>query len=128
MNTIVDLMLWGKTFSLPIEYADSIDADDNASIEESIRFFTAHSADWSNASRPSIKAYIEKAAFAIGQEAPTDLFETITPHMLLVGINEGKAQIALLGGFTLDPEHDIAILFNDRGFESVDSQDLVAWW
>ena len=124
----VDLVIWGKEFSMPVKYADSVEIKDFADIDETIQRFIADSADITNESISEVKEYVEKIVKAIGAIAPENMFECITPHMLLVNIDEGSALIALLCGFILDTEHDIAMVFCNNTLVEVGSQDIISWW
>jgi hypothetical protein len=122
------LIIWDKEFSVPVKYADSVELEAFSDIVQATQRFIANSTGIINESIPGVKAYVKKIAKAIGVTTPDNLFECITPHMLLVGIDEGNAIIALLCGFAYDPEHDIAITFRSNSLIEVGSQDLVSWW
>lgn len=127
-NKMIDLVIWGKMISLPVEYSDSVKMGTAEKTAISIKEFSFNSADITNKSITAVKSYVNKSAEAIGETVTGNLFDYITPHMMLVGIDEGSTNIALLCGFKYDPEHDIAIIFREQLFVEVGSQDLVSWW
>ena len=123
----VDLVIWGKKFCLPFEYTDSVDSTNNTEVELSVKEFSDNSEDITDKSIPTVKEYVNKSAKMIGIAKVDELLECINPHMLLIGIDEGNINIALLCGFKYDPEHDIAIIYREQLLVEVGSQDLVSW-
>lgn len=124
----VDLVIWGKKFCLPFECADSVDPGHLTNIELSVKQFSDNSEDITDKSIPAVKEYVNKSAKMIGIVKVDELLECINPHMLLIGIDSGNTNIALLCGFKYDPEHDIAIIYREQLLVEVGSQDLVSWW
>lgn len=126
--TKANLVIWGKQFSMPVQYAGPAEPEASADLDQAIQAFIADSADITSKSILKLKAYIKGKAETIGSVAPENLFDSITPQMLLVTIDEGDALIALLCGFKFDPEHDIALIFRNNSLDEVGNQDLISWW
>ena len=122
------LIIWGREFCLPIEYSASIELKELVKVELSVKEFMDNSAEIILKSQFSVVSYAKKFAASVGRTTSDDLFDYITPHMLLVNSADGSIYIALLCGFEYDPEHDIAIIYRDQKLVEVGSQDLVSWW
>ena len=122
------MTIWGRELCLPIEYSASIEFKELMKIELSVKEFMDNSAEIILKSQFSVVSYAKKFAASVGRTTSDDLFDYITPHMLLVNSDDGSIYIALLCGFKYDPEHDIAIIYRDQKLVEVGSQDLVSWW
>jgi hypothetical protein len=140
----VDLTLFNKQYRLPIEYSDTMDdgmiepanqvlqqfklnlqkiaeTKDDAKLKEFISTIEK--------AKKELKKYANDKADDIGAKKKDNVFDTITPGMLLVHCDDdNNIEFAILCSLTYDIEHGVAIIFNNQKFIKVGSQDEVVWW
>ena len=125
MTKTLDLIIWGRQFSLPIEYdcyaGESVTEEQIAALE----VFASHE-DWIQKAKRQVEAYCKKRVMEDAQnEKKNNIFSYIKPEALFVKRDEGHPRVALMCKYRYDPENGLAVVFNAKGNATVGAQDII---
>lgn len=117
--------IWGKEFTLPVEYdcyaGETITAEQKRAIET----FACHS-EWIAEARTSVERYCEdQVASDTENEKKDNIFYYMKPEYLFVKRDEQNARILLMCRYRYDPEHGLAVVFAADGNVTVGPQDII---
>ena len=121
MEKTINIIIWGKKFTLPIEY----DCYEGESITdkqvEAVDSFIMHP-DWIEKSKNKVEAYCKDEVM---RDNKNDIFSYVDPRYLFVKRNEQEPSVAIMLNYYYDPEHGLAVVFKLNGEVMVGSQDII---
>lgn len=120
-----EIKLWGRVFNLEVIF-DCYNGEKVLPIqEEALNNITTANAELEKALE-SIKEYCLKyTSNEINPEHIDNIFKYVIPYSIFVKRNEEKRIVGILCKFKFDPEHGIAISFENEKFSKVGFQDIV---
>lgn len=117
--------IWGRAFELPLNY----ECYDNEEILESQTEAFAMLEDNLKAiadSLANVKKYIETTdAERLAGAKIDNIFEYVTPKRIFVPHIKGHRTAAIMCDYKFDPEHGIAVVFENGRFKEVGIQDII---
>lgn len=124
MTGTVKANLWGSEVELDV-YFEQLDFEEPTDVQ--LDAFARADAIWPHADDaiPSIIDYLKKEALEIGAHFEEDSWRSLVhPTTLFVAESDNRT-VAILCEFDFDPEHGLAVVFEDEQFTAVGSQDIV---
>lgn len=120
----VDLNIWGRDFSLPVQYdcyaGEEVTQNQIASLNEFIS-----NLNLLVDAKKKVEIYCKEQVEADDKnEKKNNIFSYIKPDYLFVKRSD-KSEIALICNYRYDPEHGIAIVFKENKKILVGGQDIV---
>ena len=116
--------VWGREFNLPVCFED---LDDDGISEAQWEAYGRIVANWRviDDALPELKEYcVAENPQEVGP-SPDNVFRFVIPRSLFVS-DEGKRRVvALMCDYRFDPEHGIAIVFENEALKTIDLQDVV---
>lgn len=116
--------LWGKRFLLEVEY-ETYDGDEVLS--EQVRAVERLLAAWDvvEASLDRLKEYcLSESPEEIASDHIDDIFRYVVPTTLYALRDEDARVVSLLCEYRFDPEHGIALRFEDEKLAEIGTQDI----
>ncbi len=125
MLNSLEVTIWGKEFSLPIEY-ESYEEDPVTEQQiEAVTLFTEHP-EWLDNAKQSVEQYCKEQVLSDNMNDKKDnIFSYIKPVYFFVEQNEQEPSIALMLNYRYDPEHGLVVVFKIDGEIIVGSQDII---
>ncbi len=125
MLNSLEVTIWGKEFSLPIEY-ESYEEDPVTEQQiEAVTLFTEHP-EWMDSAKQSVEQYCKEQVLSDNMNEKKDyIFSYVNPVYFFVEQNEQEPSIALMLNYRYDPEHGLAVVFKIDGEIIVGSQDII---
>lgn len=125
MTKTLDLIIWGREFSLPVEY--DCYAGESVTEEQisALKAFASHE-DWIQKAKRQVEAYCKERVMEDPQNEKKDnIFSYIKPESLFVKRDEDHPRVALMCKYRYDPEHGLAVVFNAKGNATVGVQEMI---
>lgn len=125
MLNSLEATIWGKEFSLPIEY-ESYEEDPVTEQQiEAVTLFIEHP-EWMDNAKQSVEQYCKEQVLSDNMnDKKDDIFSYVKPVYFFVEQNEQEPSIALMLNYRYDPEHGLAVVFKIDGEIIVGSQDII---
>lgn len=125
MLNSLEVTIWGKEFSLPIEYEFYEEDPVTEQQIEAVTLFTEHP-EWLDNAKQSVEQYCKEQVLSDNMNDKKDnIFSYIKPVYFFVEQNEQEPSIALMLNYRYDPEHGLAVVFKIDGEIIVGSQDII---
>ena len=128
MSGIV-MSTWGKEITLEVRF-DLLD-DERISSMQAYALGTIF-VSWAvmNGALDALKSYcLENDGDMLASECGTaridDIFDVVEPYSLFVVRNDSKRSVALMCHYRLDPEHGLALLFENERLTKIGPEDIV---
>ena len=124
IKTLV-INIWGREFSLPVEYdcckGEKITKKQMAAVQN----FVSH-ADWIEVSKENVEAFCREQVFEDDENQKKDnIFSYIKPDYLFVKREKSNPRVAIMCKYRYDPEHGLAVVFSPDGYITVGIQDII---
>ena len=125
MINSVEMVIWGREFTLPIEY-DCYEGEKITKAQtQALELFKTHT-DWIEQSKSFLEEYCNEQVISDDENNKKDnIFSYIKPECLFVKRENVKPRIALLCKYRYDLEHGIAVVFSADGNISIGTQDII---
>ena len=125
MNELLEIIIWGKKFNLPIEY-DCYEGEEVTTDQlQAVLEFKSHT-EWLKKSKINVEEYCRAQVINDDENTKRDnIFSYIKPEYLYVKREEGKPRVAIMCNYRYDMEHGLAIVFNHDGKVTVGIQDII---
>lgn len=123
MDDKMNVILWGREVELEV-YFEQLDFDEPTAVQ--LDALSRVDAIWHHADDaiPSIVEYAKNVALEIGRQFDVDAWYILV-HPTTLFIAEADERVAaILCEFDLDPEHGLAVVFEDERLVAVGSQDI----
>lgn len=125
MIKVLDIVIWGREFSLSVDY----DCDEDEEVlRKQIKVFEdfiSHP-EWIENAKGYVEKYCRKSVVAdIGNNKKDNIFSYIKPDYIYVKRSGICPQIALMCKYRYDMEHGLAVVFTSDGNVSVGLQDII---
>ena len=127
MSGIV-MSTWGKEITLEVRF-DLL--DDERVTSRQAYALGAIFVSWGavNAALDAVKSYcLENDGNMLASECGTaridDIFDVVEPYSLFVVRDDSKRSVALMCHYRLDPEHGLALLFENERLTKIGSEDI----
>jgi hypothetical protein len=114
------LEIWGKQFNLEIVYDVFEGEEVSPKQEEALNKFIESSDLLADSSR--ISEYIVETSNGMISEPVDNIFEYVLPKSLFIKRSEDKRVVVLLCDYKLDPEHGIALIYEDEVLTNITSE------
>lgn len=121
----IELLVWDRTFSLPVEYdcykGETVTKKQIKALET---FVT--NPEWLSNSKVFVEDYCREAVQSDDENDKKDnVFSYVIPESIFVKRDKEKPRIALMCRYRYDPEHGLAIVFSSDGEISVGEQGII---
>ncbi len=112
--------LWGREFTLSVYFED---LDDTGASEAQWDAYGRILSSWQviNDALPDLKEYCLK----VDGQIVDNVFTCVIPKYLFVADEDAKRVVALMCDYRYDPEHGIAIVFENEVLSEIGMQDIV---
>jgi len=125
LTKIQKLTIWGRDFSLPVEYDCYDDETVTHGQIESLSNLVAHPG-WIAEAKRQVEMFCSSQVMEDKENNKKDnIFSYVKPEYLFVKRDEAHPKIALMCRYRYDIEHGLAIVFSFDGIVSVGSQDMI---
>ena len=117
--------IWGRKFKLDVVY-DCYEGEAILPVQE--QAYEGIIKRWSHvdASLNAVKRYcLEQYGDEIEGDTIDNVFKYVMPQYLFILRNENKHTVALMCDFRFDPEHGLAIVFENEKLSRIGEQDIV---
>ncbi|MBQ2794298.1 MAG: hypothetical protein IJF05_06355 [Clostridia bacterium] len=124
INTL-DITIWSRAFSLPVEY-DCYEGETVTREQiEAIQRFIKHM-EWLEQAKKSVEKFCKDQVKRDKENDKKDnIFSYVKPEYVFVKRDEKQPRVALMCKYRYDLEHGLAIVFSSDGKISVGSQDII---
>lgn len=125
MIKTVDIIIWGRLFSLSIDY----DCDENEEVLrkeiKALEKFMSHP-EWVENAKENVEKFCGDSVVEDTDNSKKDnIFSYIKPDYIYVKCRENHPRIALMCKYRYDLEHGVAVVFTLDGNVSVGVQDII---
>ena len=125
MTDVLNINLWGRNFSLPVEYdcyAEEMISDEQ---RKALQVFSCHS-EWLDKAKNAVEKYCKESVMADCENTKKDNpFSYIKPEFLFVHRDKKRPRVLLVCKYRYDIEHGLAVVFFADGDISVGPQDII---
>ncbi len=125
MTDVLNINLWGRNFSLPVEYdcyAGEMISDEQ---RKALQVFSCHS-EWLDKAKSAVEKYCKESVMADCENTKKDNpFSYIKPEFLFVHRDKKRPRVLLVCKYRYDIEHGLAVVFSADGDISVGPQDII---
>ncbi|MDD4496263.1 MAG: hypothetical protein PHV32_18310 [Eubacteriales bacterium] len=125
MTKTIKLIIWGREFSLPVEY-DCYEGETVTSEQmQALSNFLAHT-EWLAKAKDCVESYCKESLMEDAENSKKDnIFSYVKPEYLFIKRDKKRPRVVLVCKYRYDPEHGLAIVFSFDGKVSVGSQDMI---
>lgn len=119
------MTIWGRAFELEIKY-DCYTGEEIEDIQKEAVSSFLKSQKAVDGSLENVRDYCLKHHRAeIGSDVIENIFRYVAPKYLYVVRNPEKRIVAIMCNYKFDPEHGIAVVFENEKFSKIGQQDIV---
>lgn len=124
MLDVIKTNLWGREVELEV-YFEQLDFDEPTAVQ--LDTLSRVDAIWPHVDDaiPSIVEYAKTEALEIGRQFDADAWRSMVHPTTLFIADADERVAAVLCEFDLDPEHGLAVVFEDEKFKEVGPQGVV---
>lgn len=120
----IELVIWDRNFSLPIEYncyeGEVITTEQN----DALMNFISHK-DWVSKAKSIVEEFCKEDILTDEENLKKDnIFSYVKPECIFVK-HEENPRIALMCKYRYDLEHGLAVVFSSDGEITVGQQDII---
>ena len=125
MTEPLELEIWGRKFSLPVEY-DCYEGEEVTEAQiQALKHFKTHT-EWIKQSKCIIENYCKEQVMNDDENTKKNIiFSYIKPEYLFVKRDKANPRIALMCEYRYDLEHGLAVIFSSEGEVTVGVQDRI---
>ena len=125
MTKPIVLKIWGREFSLPVEY-DCYEGEEITEAQiQALKQFRTHT-EWIEQSKSVVVNYCKEQVMSDDENNKKDnIFSYIKPECLFVKRDKENPRIALMCKYRYDLEHGLAVVFSSDGEVAVGLQDII---
>ena len=125
MTKPIVLKIWGREFSLPVEY-DCYEGEEITEAQiQALKQFRTHT-EWIEQSKSVVVNYCKEQVMSDDANNKKDnIFSYIKPECLFVKRDKENPRIALMCKYRYDLEHGLAVVFSSDGEVAVGLQDII---
>ena len=121
----LEFNVWGRDFSLQVEYDCYEGETVSPEQEDAIKAFMSHS-EWIEEAKHTVENYCKEAVLADCENQKKDnIFSYIKPEAVFIKRDKTKPRVALMCKYRYDPEHGLAVVFDTNGKVTVGAQDII---
>ena len=125
MIDTLEMVIWGREFSLPIKYdcyeGETVTSEQRASL----MCFQEHP-EWLDKARKKVEAYCRQQVLSDKENDKKDnIFSYVKPEYLFIKRDSISPRVLLMCKYRYDLEHGLAVVFRQNGKIIVGSQDLI---
>ena len=121
----LEVIIWGRSFALPVEYDCYEDEEVTKAQIQSLRRFQSHT-EWIEQSKSIVEDYCREQVMSDCKNAKKDnIFSYIKPECLFVKRDKESPRIAMMCKYRYDLEHGLAVVFSSDGEVTVGMQDII---
>lgn len=125
MIETIEIAIWGREFSLSVEYDCYKGEAVTEEQKEALKEFISHS-EWIYSSEMCVKEYCKADVMEDdGNSKKDNIFSYVKPDYLFVKRDIESPRVALMCKYRYDPEHGLAVVFSSDGNVAVGSQDII---
>lgn len=121
----IKTIIWGRSFTLPVEY-DCYEGEEVTKAQiQALKNFRSHT-EWIEKSRSIVEKYCREQVMSDKENAKKDnIFSYIKPECLFVKRDKENPRIAMMCKYRYDLEHGLAVVFSSDGEVTVGMQDII---
>lgn len=125
MSKQIELEIWGREFSLPVDY-DCYEGEEITEAQiQALKQFRTHT-EWIEQSKSVVVNYCKEQVMSDDENNKKDnIFSYIKPECLFVKRDKENPRIALMCKYRYDLEHGLAVVFSSDGEVAVGLQDII---
>lgn len=125
MSDILDISIWGREFSLPIEY-DCYEGEEITDQQrDAMNNFMEH-LDWIDKNKRKVEIYCKEDVSEDEENTKKDnIFSYIIPASFFIKRDKEHPRVALMCNYRYDPEHGLAVVFSADGEVVIGQQDII---
>lgn len=121
----LEINIWGREFTLPIEYDCYEDETVTTEQINALKQFTIHS-EWIVNSKSYVEAFCKDQVMEDEENRKKEnIFSYIKPKCIFVKRDNECPRIALMCKYRYDLEHGLAVVFSSKGEIIVGIQDII---
>ena len=124
MTKTLELTIWGREFTLPIEYDCYKGEKVTKEQMYALNNFSVHE-DWIEASKVRIEEYCREQVLDDDNQKKDNIFSYIKPDYILVKRENENPRVAMMCKYRYDPEHGLAVVYSVDGEVTVGIQDII---
>ncbi len=121
----LETTIWGRKFTLPVEY-DCYEGEEVTKAQiQALKCFKSHT-EWIEQSKSIVEEYCREQVMNDDENAKKDnIFSYIKPECLFVKRDKENPRIAMMCKYRYDLEHGLAVVFSSDGEVTVGMQDII---
>lgn len=121
----IKTIIWGRSFTLPVEY-DCYEGEEVTRAQiQALKRFKSHT-EWIEQSKSIVEEYCRKQVMSDDANAKKDnIFSYIKPECLFVKRDKDSPRIAMMCKYRYDLDHGLAVVFSSDGEVTVGMQDII---
>ena len=125
MTKPLKLEIWGRDFSLPVEY-DCYEGEEVTKEQiQALKNFKFHT-EWIEQSKSIVENYCKEQVIEDDDNNKKDnIFSYIKPECVFVKRDKDNPRIAIMCKYRYDLEHGLAVVFSSAGEATVGMQDII---
>lgn len=125
MTKPIVLEIWGREFSLPVDY-DCYEGEEITEAQiRALKQFRTHT-ERIEQSKSAVENYCKEQVMSDDENNKKDnIFSYIKPECLFVKRDKENPRIALMCKYRYDLEHGLAVVFSSDGEVAVGLQDII---
>ena len=125
MTDILKLNIWGREFTMPVEYdcykGEKVTEEQKAAIKN-----IAKHMDWIDASKSRVEEYCKEQVLEDDDNQKKDnIFSYIIPDYFFVKRDAKDPRVAMMCKYKYEPEHGLVIVYFADGDMTVGLQDII---
>ena len=121
----LETTIWGRKFTLPVEYDCYEGEEVTKSQIQALKRFKSHT-EWIEQSKSIVEDYCREQVMSDDENAKKDnIFSYIKPECLFVKRDKESPRIAMMCKYRYDLEHGLAVVFSSDGEVTVGMQDII---
>jgi len=121
----LEITIWGRDFSLPIDF-DCCDDEEPYSTQKTSLDRLVDNMQWISESKQLVENFCkDKVMGDDANEKKDNIFSYIKPDYIFIKREKKNARVALMCKYRYDQEHGLAIVFAHDGKISVGIQDII---
>jgi hypothetical protein len=119
-----NIILWGREFSLEIIY-DCYPGEDVIDNQKEALMRILAMPTVIDGSQKNIEGYLLTNKYDDVGGTIDNIFKYVMPRSLFVPRSNEHRSIAIMCDYKFDPEHGLAVVFEDEKFKAVGTQDII---
>lgn len=121
----LETTIWGRKFTLPVEYDCYEGEEVTKSQIQALKNFRSHT-EWIEKSRSIVEKYCREQVMSDEENTKKDnIFSYIKPECIFIKHESHKPRVALMCKYRYDIEHSLTVVFSSDGKATVGMQDII---